>query len=95
MHLLKHSSRQDLHLVVVTYDNSTLKKLLSDKVGDIKAQDECEETVLYLAVSYNNMSVFQTLIQAGANIDIQNNEKHTPLHETIISNRLEMVNILL
>ena len=56
--------------------------------------DSSNHTALHLAVFRKHTDVLQVLIDAGADIDTQNNDGYTPLHSACASGALDMVKML-
>ena len=68
-----------LHLAAEVNKNPDIVKVLIDAGANLEAQDKDYRTPLYRAVSFNNLSAINILINAGAN-KARVKDKWTPLH---------------
>ena len=73
-------------------DGSIISKairLLSNYPVDINAQDEDEQTPIYTAVCFRNIEAIQSLMDIGANLNIRDDNRFSPLETTLYSNVVE------
>jgi ankyrin repeat protein len=60
-------------------DNSVLTGLVVDRVSDINAKDVAGNTALHWAAAHCADSIIQQLVDRGADVNIRNDRKQTPL----------------
>ncbi|XP_029705437.1 ankyrin repeat and SOCS box protein 2-like isoform X2 [Takifugu rubripes] len=75
--------------------DTCLRVLLSAQPGMINKKADCGETALMVAVSQEHVPCVQVLLENGADPDISNREKETPLYKACERNNTAMVAALL
>ena len=58
---------------------------------DVSAQDELGYTALHYAAENGHVVASQLLLDAGADIDVRNNNQDTPLHAAAFSGSIRLV----
>ena len=69
-----------LHLLIHLGNSKAICQRLLDCGADINAKDQFGRSPLHLAVSYGNNEITEWLLNNGAYVDSQKNNKDTPLH---------------
>ena len=84
-----------LHLALL-YDKklSDLSKILIEKKANLNALNKKGQTPLIYAVHLANYGAVASLVEAGAALDIRDNEGHTALEWANFTNRTEAFEIL-
>lgn len=67
-----------LHLAAYSNLKKTIEKILETKIIDINKTNLNEDTPLHIAVYKNNTNAVETLLRAGAKINIKNKKGETP-----------------
>ena len=62
---------------------------------DLNAKDQYGLTLLHYAVLDENIDIMMVLLDNGANIDIENNDKETPLYLAFMNGKAESVKFLI
>ncbi|XP_070705811.1 ankyrin repeat and SOCS box protein 2-like [Pempheris klunzingeri] len=75
--------------------DTCLRVLLSAQPGIINKRTECGESALLVAISKGQLRCLQVLLENGADPDIPNNDKETPLYKACERNSPAMVAMLL
>ncbi|XP_015252576.1 PREDICTED: ankyrin repeat and SOCS box protein 2-like isoform X2 [Cyprinodon variegatus] len=95
--LLKENKDGWLPLHAAAYSGQTecLKTLLKVHPGSVDKRTLQEQTALLLAVSYQQLSCVLCLLESGADPDICNSNKETPLYKACELENVDMVNLIL
>ena len=99
------ATAQSLHRYVIPQSNlpedlrdptedKKIDILLKSQHVDLEERDESGNTPLYGATMFDNTSLMKKLIDAGANINSQNEWKKTPLHLAATHQQIETVRLL-
>ena len=73
----------------------SIASLLIKSGADINIKFYSNDTLLHIAVFYEQLEIVKLLISNGAILNALNNLKTTPLHSAIEKGNLEIVKILL
>jgi len=84
-----------LHEAIKNNDIETLKPLLKNQEIDLNQQDLSGNSALYFAVQENNFEAVRLLLNAGAEVNITNNESSTPIQRAAYVGNYEIVALLL
>ncbi|KAF7666456.1 hypothetical protein LDENG_00108680 [Lucifuga dentata] len=84
-----------LHDAAFCGETECLKTLLRAHPGLVDKRTLKEQTALLLAVSGEHLSCVQCLLEAGADPDISNNDKKTPLYKACELENMDMVSLIL
>jgi ankyrin repeat protein len=87
--------RNPMHIAARNDKVENLKWLLRLNSGSINARDLNGSTPLHSAIEGGNIGAFRCLLMEGANVEIPDNKKRTPLKLALANNNMEMVNDLL
>ena len=91
----------DLHLAVIKGDIQQVQNLISkekdeeDKNLFLNHQNNYGNTALHLAVQNNNTEIVKSLIDKGADINLQDKKDNTALHLAVQNNNKEIVESLI
>jgi len=80
-----------LHKSILRHNINALKEFISLRCFDINAKDKNGMTALHLAAEKNYFEGVKILLQAGASIDILDNENRTPLHRGSFGGNIDIV----
>ena len=84
-----------LHAACERGVTAMVKELLSCESIEINKKDEQQNTPMHTACVSGEKDVVFTLIEHGANVMEENNDKMTPLHVAVVERKLEIVKIIL
>jgi len=84
-----------LHKSILKHNTNALKEFISLRCFDINAKDKNGMTALHLAAEKNYFEGVKILLQAGASIDILDNENRTPLHRGSFGGNVDIVKELI
>ncbi|CAH0552635.1 unnamed protein product [Brassicogethes aeneus] len=82
-----------VHIAVINNNVTILKFILEVKSLLVNSRNFKGETALFLAVRYQFTDIVLLMLQAGANVNLPNNEEVTPLHNA--SNNPEIAHLLI
>lgn len=85
------SSFTKLHKCCLLNDEEKVKKQIRN--CDVNSRDSSDRTPLHIAAVNGNLSIINTLIEAGANVNAQDAEGKTPLVKSIECNHDELVEV--
>ena len=71
-------SSSELSFRILDHMNGITSKILT-LVSDINVRDENQNTVLYEFIKRNNFRITKALMEAGADVNVKNNQGETPL----------------
>ena len=86
--------RTCLHIAACFGQTETVRYLVGLPFVDMNHRDGINRTALGLAVDEEHTDIVQVLMDAGADIDTQNNEGWSPLHSACGSGALDVVKML-
>ena len=89
------ATRHELELAIGKDDRSELQSVIRSKTFDLNHKDYYGKTLLHTASSVGNYRCAQILINAGADVDIQDRAGFAPLHCAVMSNHVPCVAVLL
>ena len=88
------TKRTALLLAAKNGDNASVEALLSWG-ADVNPQDYGGYTPLHIACQEGHLLCVLTLLKAGSNLTLQTNTNTMPIHTAALSNRVEVLRILL
>ncbi len=77
---VKNSEGDPLLIKAIKWDDTVLAYTVLDKKPDLNTTDRNGQTALRVALEMGNWSIVNYLIDAGANVSIQDKEGISPLH---------------
>jgi serine/threonine-protein phosphatase 6 regulatory ankyrin repeat subunit B len=85
-----------LHFAVLSDRNNIVRFFITQNPESINTAGFYGRTALHFASDWGNLEMVKMLVEAGAKIDIQDNEGNTPLHKVIIQDNtnFEVVQML-
>lgn len=89
------ATRHELELAISKDDRSELQAVIRSKTFDLNHKDYYGKTLLHSASSVGNYRCAQILINAGADVDIQDRAGFAPLHCAVMSNHVPCAAVLL
>ena len=84
-----------IHLVGKRGDRELITMLISNNQTDLHALDKNRRTPLHHASFHGNTVTCETLLNQGADLEVQTIEGLTPLHVAIIGGHEEIVKLLI
>jgi ankyrin repeat protein len=76
-------------------DEGIMNTLLSEKTINLACRDRRRRTPLNYAAPLGELSMVKMLLDAGADVDVTDDQEEMPLHKAIASGHLAMVEVLL
>lgn len=93
---LTHFGRTALHLACLQhFPGNSVAKLLLDLKIELDTRDDDGMTALHLAVTQADEELANSIIQAGAQINVSNHQGQTPLHLAAMTSNEQLVDLLL
>ena len=74
-----HSGKTSLHRAVINEKEEMVKYLVKDCHANVNIQDNHLNTPLHWAVFYNNINIVKSLVENGADVNIENKQGMTPI----------------
>lgn len=85
----------DAPIGLLVRNGAPLEARYFDDAGDGGVGYYAGQTALHRAVANNNKSAIKQLLEAGANVNVQDSEDKTPLHMAAIKDDISLVKLLL
>jgi ankyrin repeat protein len=85
----------DIHEAVQANDLSKLKKILEIRRVNLNSETSSGQTPLMLACRQGNLEICKTLIDAGADINYLDREKHPAIHYAVVEDNSGIVEYLI
>ena len=87
----------DLRNAIENSNSKEVKELIKNKtVEEINTSiNSSEDTLLNYAAIYNNIDIVKLLVEAGASVNIANDDDETPLHTAVYRGNIDIVKYLI
>ena len=93
---VKDSKNQTfLSYAIQRNNNEIINLIIASPSLDLSYKDIEGNTYIHLSVIYNNISLIESLIKKGININRKNNDGNTCLHLAYLYNRNKIINLLI
>ncbi|SPR12661.1 ankyrin [Orientia tsutsugamushi] len=83
--IFKSKTKYTLHSAIQDGDIKKVKQLINKDITLVNSKYKDGTTALSVALKYKNLPIAEILLSNGANVNAKNNDGHTALHISIIS----------